>query len=57
MKIKVLKTFKDKNKNELMEVGKEYIINKDRYAEMIDSFKKFEEKNGLKQSKWIEEVK
>lgn len=57
MKIKVLKTFKDKKKNEVMEVGKEYVVNKDRYAEMIDNFKKFEKENGLKQSKWIEEVK
>lgn len=57
MKIKELKAFRDKEKNESMEVGKEYVVNKNRYAEMIDGFKKFEEKNGLKQSKWIEEVK
>ena len=51
MKIKVLKPFKDFKENVKREVGDEFIVSKERFAEIKEGLKKFED------TTWVEEVK
>lgn len=51
MRVKVLKRFFDKKEQVVREVGDEFITNKNRFAEIVKTLKKYDDTN------WIEEVK